>query len=519
VGLPRIVYNNKHVDFSVPLRIGSGWNKEVSGSTIRMPSGVTEEVFLSSQHFPVFVLQNETTDIVQYLDDFYDYAQDGSTFDIVMDRDFGAYYAFNNNVRSNDTTLATFTRALTTDSSYYVDPDTGLLTVVNTVDIPRFPSGQFTRGLLIEGARTNIITFPSAFDNAAWTKSANITVPDANTTETDDPAGANNADLVTSTSTLETLTFTSGTAVGNDVAVSVWAKTRSGNVTFQFLITGTGGGTTTSSTMTATPTWQRFTFTADTSGYTTDLEMVIRLTGASSIYLYGAQMEDSSTFASTNIGAVSAASVARGADLLIASVANDLNREQMSVMFWFTPDWTAGSQGTTKTLFQSGTSVTNGHIRLAYLNTTANLFFEAFLNNSTTVNQAFDSSGAYMIAGTAVHLALTVDSTTGTLLLYANGALVETDSNDAFNISDTGDQIAIGSNIDGSSPAHGVFSDFVIFKDIMTANEISQYFNQTRGLGFRNNRMTCRLRDKSRRPQYGNGERFNLTIPFEEVLV
>lgn len=69
--------------------------------------------------------------------------------------------------------LITFTRA---SSATYLDSD-GLLKTATT-NIPRieYAADGTLKGLLVEEARTNLLTWSEAFDNAAWTKTSGATI-------------------------------------------------------------------------------------------------------------------------------------------------------------------------------------------------------------------------------------------------------------------------------------------------------------------------------------------------------
>ncbi len=87
----------------------------------------------------------------------------------------------------------TFTRAST---ATYFDAAGVLSSAANNV--PRIdydPETLICKGLLIEEARTNLLTYSEQFDNAAWIKSnANISVTSTNSTS---PDGTASADTVT----------------------------------------------------------------------------------------------------------------------------------------------------------------------------------------------------------------------------------------------------------------------------------------------------------------------------------
>ena len=92
----------------------------------------------------------------------------------------------------------TATRGATTPATY-VDA-LGVINLVTTSDIPRFQGGYYDStgfhaqvGLMIEGARTNLVPKSYTMNDASWTATS-VTVSDGATT---DPAGGSNAASLT----------------------------------------------------------------------------------------------------------------------------------------------------------------------------------------------------------------------------------------------------------------------------------------------------------------------------------
>ena len=157
------------------------------------------------------------------------------------------------------------------DSSLFVAPN-GYKTSVLFAQKPMDPNGQlaFTRSNdtatrvgpdgLIEKVRTNLLLQSQTFDNASWVKlnsatvTANTTIaPDGTlTADTLSLAVAANSSIFQATSTISQLTF------------SVFVKVASGTKDFRLRFDAPAA--TTSANFTATTTWQRFTFTATTTG-------------------------------------------------------------------------------------------------------------------------------------------------------------------------------------------------------------------------------------------------------------
>jgi hypothetical protein len=126
---------------------------------------------------------------------------------------------------------ATFSRA---SSATYIDSSGTLVTA--TSGNPRFdydPVGLGLRGLLIEPASTNLVTFSAAFDDASWTKNA-IRAVSANSADAATPDGVNtSAELIreSGANSSHVVYQTLGTAVtaGSLVHFTVYAKDDTSN--------------------------------------------------------------------------------------------------------------------------------------------------------------------------------------------------------------------------------------------------------------------------------------------------
>jgi len=216
----------------------------------------------------------------------------------------------------------TFTRAST--ATYY-DAQGVLRTAASGV--PRIDHDPVTgecKGLLIEEARTNLLTYSEQFDNAAWSKN-NVTVT-ANSVNA--PDGSITADTLIE-DTAETnhyLTNNCSVTAGQDYTASCYAKLGAGNrffglilpssgfgvnVAAAFTLTGNGSysigtaGTGTSATITNVGGgWYRCTLTSQASVTNPVVNIQVRLSdspatsnrtylgdGTSGIYIWGAQLE------------------------------------------------------------------------------------------------------------------------------------------------------------------------------------------------------------------------------------
>ncbi len=119
------------------------------------------------------------------------------------------------------------------------------------------------------------------------------------------------------------------------------------------------------------------------------------------------------------------------------------------------------------------------------------------------------------------HIAMTYDTTISNgVKLYYDGVLVDTSTNDAFIPMAEQDFFHIGANRSGNFPAHGVFDDFLIRKDALTASQIKRIYNMGRGLGEPRNRWAnVILNNPEFIERYLRGiNRFNFEISMREKI-
>ena len=252
-----------------------------------------------------------------------------------------------NRTTGKATDLITFSRA---SGGTYLDSD-GLLKTAST-NIPRieYAADGTVKGLLIEEARTNLLTYSEDFTNASWITGGLNSVVSSDTSIS--PDGNTNADtlsvdsvggtagtvgvakaITVSTSTAYTASVFAKADQSNFLALGVVALTTpaNGDVWFDLAngTVGTSASGLSGSIQSLGSGWYRcsMTFTtdaADTSGQlriylgNADGGSTITRDGTSSVYLYGAQFEAGSF--PTSYIPTSGATATRAADIASISV-------------------------------------------------------------------------------------------------------------------------------------------------------------------------------------------------------
>lgn len=452
----------------------------------------------------------------------FEYAEDGSSFTLIRDRNLGAYINFEGGInptaaprglKTNDDVDGTFTRTNVADSAWSLDEGTGLLTLRDGADVPRFPAGKYGAGIQIDGAAVNLIT--NRISNAAWTK---VTMTAATTTETLDPAGNNsNVDKLTATASSATAKFTTGTAKGNEAAGKFWIKSPSGNVSLNLTIETT---TVLTNAVTATPVWQELKIQGDTSLLAAgNLKLGIEIvTNGKIVYVWHTpQLFDSAEFDLGTVGPLSTSSITRNAEKILFPSANIINQENGTILFRFNPAWVLGSQGT-RTLFQSGASSTNRHVEIKMAATSRIEFKIYTLNGSGTgISENPVVSGITQNQWTT--LAVTYNSIISNgAKLYLDGVLDTTSTNDPFSISSVGTNFAIGSTLTGALTSHCAFDEVLITRNVLSANEIAAIHALGIGLGVPKNRWTVQLNDQVWNPRWLHSDVYDIPLLLKEVL-
>lgn len=266
----------------------------------------------------------------------------------------------------------TFARATT---ATFVD-STGLIASAAT-NAPRMDYDLVTlacKGLLIEEARTNLITYSEQFDGAAWGKSTGGTgiAPVVTSNAAVAPDGAMTADRIvfnkgagtTATDQSVVSNASAATVTGQPASASIWLKSATAN-SYLMRLNFNGQeseGASFPSLITITPAWRRFEVRI-ASPIDTARTLVLRLRGTqgtdnfADIYAWGAQQENAA-FATSYIPTV-ASQVTRAAD--VASVTGT------NFSSWYRQD-----EGTFIVWFSYGSDILGGDILLSSDNTSNN---------------------------------------------------------------------------------------------------------------------------------------------------
>jgi hypothetical protein len=185
--------------------------------------------------------------------------------------------------------------------------------------------------LLAEETRTNLLTYSSTFDNAAWQKLSTATVTPAQAIA---PDGALTGYLIDVSGNSVARVVESPNLVAGSYILSVWLRSVSGSGTFRLQLTTNGaGGSTVELYAALTTTWTRFTLSASQTG-TGLVGCYIAYRNANTAtlntaYIWGAQLEASTTLSSYI--PTTTASLARPADVASftgSALSNWYNTEQ-----------------------------------------------------------------------------------------------------------------------------------------------------------------------------------------------
>jgi hypothetical protein len=333
------------------------------------------------------------------------------------------------------------------------------------LNIPRLDYSNGTcPSLLVEPQRTNLLTYSSSFDNAAWTKSnASVT---ANTTTS--PDGTQNADsLIENGANDHHLIYQGDNPVAGSYSASVFIKKNTRQYAFLQIATDTvvnrytivvdlNNGTMTASSTSGAPSgtsykidsigngWYRLSVTAThTAGllysifglsnsanptFSAEAVPLYSGDGTSSAYFWGAQIESGSY--STSFIPTTSASVTRNADVISKTGISSLIGQTEGTLFI---DCVVenGVQSSTNILNTNKSADTLSSFSLIRYNPTSQIDFNQFYGNGTFGSIRLTSTNTYAI-GQRVRVAVRYKS--GDFAMYINGNLEDTDNGTFTNI-------------------------------------------------------------------------------------
>ena len=277
------------------------------------------------------------------------------------------------------------------------------------------------KGILVEPAATNLLTYSDDFSDASWNAFAKTNTISADTIVS--PDGTSNADAITAGQTDSSLAKSgiSGSA-STTYTFSFWGKVPSGTQAIKCQIANqsnvTLGG---SEEFVFTTQWQRFSFNRTLGAG--DTGMTVAIGGFSSfntgdiIHLWGAQVEEGPI--ATSYIPTTTASVTRTKDDITLGSASSLIGQTEGTLY-VEVDW-KGATGTTQHILDV-TDGTNNNRLVIYNSTSVELRMVARANNVLIVDQGVSSSGFSGIQKIA--LAYKTDD----FELYRNGSSIASDT-------------------------------------------------------------------------------------------
>lgn len=486
----------------------------------RSAAGIRETLNFANQDIIQAVKERLTAQELAELLQFYEFAKDGSSFIFTRDRGLGAYWNFEKTLNNNDENPLTFTRtAGTAGNASYTDPSTGLLKFEDTLNTPRYGSGKYGHGLVIEGARTNLCQESTDFTGAGWSD-INIATTD-DTTEVLDPAGGNNAAKCLTTAGNATITYLTGTASNTlDITNSIYIRCASGTVNGDIKVVDSVDGIEATTDFIATPEWQRVQVTKENSTGAGNIALRVQIDpNATVLYLYGAQIEAAANalFASNYIS-TDGATKTRNAETPSIATANIFNPVKCTIMFWMKPEWVFNKQAAS--ILFDVVDAGDDRIFATEVNAAGLLQTRVFQGDEATSIFLSTSMSGILTQDTWAHIAITYDSlTANSLKQYVNGVLVGTDTHDPFAVKTDHSKIYVG-NSGGAFQSFATFDEPLIRKDVLPGSMIAQIAAQGVGLGeIRNRWPAVALSNPDFLEEQLKGiNRYNYRIDMEEIL-
>jgi hypothetical protein len=360
-------------------------------------------------------------------------------------------------VGSNDGTFGPLPPRWLTNGSTYI-------TQVTASDTSRFTTGFYSStgftsapGLLIEGARTNLLSNAYEFNNANWSKS-NVTIA---TDSVDGPSNISNsqADTLTASAANGTVLQAETIAV-NTFTFSIFLKrlTGTGNID----LTVDGGATWT--TVTVTAGWTRHTLTQ--ASVTNPSSGVRIVTDTDAVYAWGAQLEQAA-YPSSFIPTTTAA-LTRNAELLKYEIASNRTAEIETLIYKFRPVGDFSADGVVRQL--DATDTKNRRIEKQANDN----YFRFYPNVSDSSGSRTTATGTIPLGGTSYVLAsIAYGSSAGTnSQMYYGGINAGTNTTN-YIAPVWGTYFYIGSAVNGTLNANIILESASFFNKALSAAEVA----------------------------------------------
>ena len=517
---PLITYNSITVDFPE----GAGAQNLIISNSEKIArtqakSGKQKYLHFFRNRFIKFTLPYYDKHFENQLTQLYEYQRTGQSVKLHIDQDVGLYLPFEGKeANSADEDSATFTRIHGANDVAYVDDHyTGLITEVAT-GVQRFEEGKFGAATLIEDSATNLINRTEEFDDANWTKTdcvvtANQAIaPDGNVT----------ADELVFTG-ISLIYFDTTTAIGTDnCCFSIWLKTLSGEDSIYLYINNDAGTIKATYNANVTSEWQKFSVRYENDGADANNWRFLlgQLGGTTTIHAWGSHTDVGLLYPTSYVMNDGESSGARQEEVLYYTLNDDnFNKKQFSISCWIKVPYDSDQLDDNRFIFaitKSGASDVFSFLRFSSANNIRFAVYD-YEDNSFLAT----SDGDLISADTWYQITVTCDVTIANgLKIYLNGSLIETSTTDAFSPNDF-DRIYIGSLNDGTKQLNGLIDDFCIHRKVLTAAQISQYYNSNAGWGYQKNIWdNVYLKNHSYETKFVNGTRkiVGTTLEFEEKL-
>ena len=331
------------------------------------------------------------------------------------------------------------------------------LPTTDRLDVARIDYSSGSGALLVEPQRTNLVTYSSSFDNAAWIKNQSTITSNYSVS----PQGIQNASrwLSNSGATLHYLGQSINFTLGQSYTVSCYVKSNTiSNQNFRLFIQNS----ITSSDFTATSEWQRITFTA-----TTTFASGVSLSGigrpssnaAVDLLIYGFQLELGSY--PTSYIPTQAATVTRNADVISKTGITDLiGQTEGTIFVEFINDNNSNASIARIISLSDGTA--NNRLYLAKILSGASYFVSV-----ASGTQTGEITGAIMPQG-IVKIALAYN--TNDVVMYVNGSLV---GSDLFHTTPATSNLYLGQENLGTASLCKPYNAVALYKTRLTNAELA----------------------------------------------